>query len=378
MGEDADASQLDPQSLASLGCLVSLRKLNLTVGDVPTLLPYLTGLSELSDLDLTSHYTMTTDLSIAAPEFSHLCGLHHLTSLSWWGSDDCSGDRGMSFHPSTLPAICSCTQLVRLYLCNHVVKSEADIMLLASMPLLKHLMVRKLQPKLHIVVPGCSWERLNIRDFLFRDLARLPLSGIKLLISSEGGRSPRCLGTWELGSGRVPDAVAAAADDVHAAALVLDRAYDARGLKELALKWSEVPPYPAAAVIAGISPLGKHLTTLNLLNWCVDPKLLQQLAEAVPLLQRMALVGCSLSSETCWPAFLPLTSLSKVEFLGTLVTSDKFADFAASVERNMTIRIDKESMQEAEFIDCERALESEKRKALGLGREFGIVKFVRI
>ena len=247
-------------------------------------------------------------------------------------------------------------------------------MLLASMPLLKHLMVRKLQPKQHIVVPGCSWERLNIRDFLFRDLARLPLSGIKLLISSEGGRSPRCLGTWELGSGRVPDAVAAAADDVHAAALILDRSYDARGLKELALKWSEVPSCTAAAVIAGLAALGKHLTTLSLLNWHVDPKLLQQLAEAVPLLQRMALVGCNLSSETRWPAFLPLLpTLCKLEFLGTLVTCEKFADFAASVLRNMTIRIDKESMQEAEFIDCKRALESEKRKALGPEQKCWIV-----
>ena len=140
-----------------------------------------------------------------------------------------------------------------------------------------------------------------------------------------------------------------------------------------------MPAYPAAAIIAGISPLREHLTSLSLLNWHVDPQLLQQLAEAVPLLQRMALVGCNLSSETRWPAFLPLLpTLCKVEFLGTLVTCEKFADFAASVERNMTIRIDKESMQEAEFVECERALESEKRQALGLGREFGIVKFVRI
>ena len=96
------------------------------------------------------------------------------------------------------------------------------------------------------------------------------------------------------------------------------------------------------------------------------------------MLQHIALVGCN-SFKTCWPDFLPLTSLCKLEFLGTLViTCEKFAYFAAPVGTSMTIRIDSESMQEAEFHDCEMALE-EARQALGLlERDCGIVKCIRI
>ena len=371
-GDDVDTSELDPRGLASLACLVGLRKLTLTIGDVPTLLPYLTSLSELSDLDLTSHYTTMTGLSIAVPEFSHLGNLHHLTYLKWW-ANDCSGG-SMSFPPGTLPAICSCTQLAQLEFHNHVVSSTADIMALASMPLLKRLAVRQLQPEQHIVVPGCSWERLELRYFQFQDLARLPLAGIKTLQPTTWASSR--LGTWELGSGDSPDAVAAATADVHTAALVLDHAFEATYMKELALKWSEVPSCPAAAVIAGISPLRKHLTALSLLNWHVDPQLLRQLAVAGPLLQCLVLVGCYISSDA-WPAFSSLTSLCKLEFRSTLISTENVAYFAASAGCNVTIRIDKESMQETEFHDCQRALE-EKRQALGLGWDCGIVTCVRI
>ena len=372
MGEDADTSELDPQSLASLGCLFSLRRLTLTVGDVPTLLPYLTSLSELSDLDLTSHYTTMTGLSIAVPEFSHLGNLHHLTYLSWWGND-CSGG-GMSFHQSTLPAICLCTQLTQLDLHNHIVMSTADIMALASMPLLKRLAVRQLRPEQHIVVPDCIWESLELRDFQFQDLARLPLAGIKMLRSKTWASSR--LGTWGLGSCHSPDAVAAAAADVHAAALVLDHAFEAMYMTELSLKWFEVPSCPATAVIAGISPLRKHLTTLRLLNWRIDPQLVQQLAEVVPLLQHLVLVGCNISSDA-WPAFSLLTSLCKLEFLSTLVSTQNVTYFAASAGSNVTISVDEASMQDTEFHDCERALE-EARQALGLGWDCGIVSCVRI
>ena len=70
-----------------------------------------------------------------------------------------------------------------------------------------------------------------------------------------------------------PDAVEAAAADVHDAALVLERAYDARYLMELCIAWFEVPSFPAAAVITGLAPLGKHLTLLSLLNWRIEPQL---------------------------------------------------------------------------------------------------------
>ena len=370
---DSSGVFLDPQGLASLGCLVDLRKLTLTVADIPTLLPYLTSLSELSDLDLTSHYTTTTGLSIAVPEFFHLGNLHHLTYLSWWS--DCGlSDDGMSFHPSTLPAICSCTQLLRLDFSNHDVKSTADITLLASMPLLKRLAVLRLQPEQRIVAPGCSWEILKIQQFRFQDLARLPLAALKELTSWHIDSS---LVAWELGSGCHPEAVEAAAADVHAAALVLDRAFDARHLTDLYITWSEVPSCPTAAVVAGLAPLSKHLTLLSLLNWRIDPQLVQQLAEAVPLLQRMELEGCKISSEA-WPVFLPLTSLRELEFHSTLVSSENVAYFAASVQGSMTISIDKASMCGARFFDCKRALE-EKRQALGIiERECGIVDFVRI
>ena len=375
--DNADASELDAQGLASLACLVGLRELTLVVKDVNTMLPYLTSLSELSVLHLASHYTTRTGRPVAVLEFSHLCTLRHLSFISWWSSDcscDDDGMYGMSFHPSTLPALCSCTQLVRLDLNNHVVKSTADIMALASMPLLIRLAVRRLQPEQRIVAPGCSWESLKIREFRYQDLARLPLAGVKELTSWHIDSSLRA---WELGSGRDTDAVEAAADDVHAAALVLDCAYDARHLTELRITWSEVPSCPTAAVVAGLAPLSKHLTLLSLLNWRIDPQLVQQLAEAVPLLQRMELEGCKISSEA-WPVYLPLTSLRELEFQSTLVSSENVAYFAASVLGSMTISIDKASMRGAQFRDCKRALE-EKRQALGLiERECGIVDFVRI
>ena len=227
VGSDADASELDPQGLASLACLVGLRRLRLPVGDVSTLLPFLASLSELSQLELVSHSKETTGLSVAVPEFSYLSGLHHLTCLTWWSSDCSDGGDGMLLHPSTLPAICSCSQLLRLGLHNHVMNSTADIMLLASMPLLKRLDVKMLRPGKHIVAPSCSWESLELRAFQFQDLARLPLAGIKKITAK--WISP-CLGAWELGSGLDPGAVAVAAADVHAASLVLNRAYDARYL----------------------------------------------------------------------------------------------------------------------------------------------------
>ena len=67
-----------------------------------------------------------------------------------------------------------------------------------------------------------------------------------------------------------------------------------------------------------------------------------------------------------------------MEFRSTPISTKNVIYFAASVGRSMTISIDNASMQEAEFHDCERALEA-TRKALGLlERNCGIVKCVRI
>ena len=151
----------------------------------------------LSDLKLRTRCSLSSASPSGLPEFAQLGNLQHLTNLSW-----SHYDVGVEQHPpfpalhsSTVSSICSLSQLVVLELEHQIISGSANIQLLASMPNLKQLSVRELQPEASMSHVRYNWDELKLEFFNPNFLARLPLDGIKKVV----GQADLGYTLWEQG-----------------------------------------------------------------------------------------------------------------------------------------------------------------------------------
>ena len=259
------------------------RKLN-------ALLPAVAQLQNLRHLHITDPKAMQDGLArpvtLDLGAVSCLLSLAHLTSLAWAApgsgfnfSQWCAGSVAFA-------ATCALTQLVQLDLASYVITDDSHIVLLASMPSLKRLLVKGLVPSKPVMVIRCVWEYVWFESASHTDLTRLPLAEVQRIdfTPNDGGLSCVC---FEVGPNDVPDA-----GDLNTAASVLARACTDDLV--LWLTWKDEDEGCAyveesSCILGALAPLRGILVRLSLLKLAMDARTLAGLSSVFPRMKSLAL-----------------------------------------------------------------------------------------
>ena len=299
---DSDFDLVEPE-VAALVALTGLEKLHIHYcysscrqGDsdgakkLNALLPAVTRLRNLQHLHLTDRERRAgvpvSGEVVDVGAVSCLLSLPHLTSLAW-ATPDWASSR-WSAGSVAFEATCSLTQLVQLDLASYVISDDSHIVLLASMPSLKRLLVNRLAPTTPLIVSRCAWEYVWFHSASHTDLARLPLAEVQRIdCTPKDGALSRV--SFEFGG---PDDGPDAEEVLITAAQVLART--CIDDLDLRLTWKdEEDGYAHAAssscILEALAPLRRIVVRLALTNFAVRVSTLAGLSDVFPRMQALDL-----------------------------------------------------------------------------------------
>ena len=144
--------------------------------------------------------------------------------------------------------------------------------------------------------------------------------------------------------------------------------------EELSIGWVIHIPDAAtttAGIISALAPLS-GLVSLELSHWPVTERALDELAEALPNVCKLALKSCSISSGA-WDRMLSLTSVTDLtitwkSFMGDTVPLAQIIAFTSAISRPMALHFNGGSVSKADRAGWEASKETlgEQRRDLGL------------
>lgn len=305
------------------------------------------AMSDLIGLKNISELTIASDEQEGAPQYAILQGLEHMTRLCI----HCLGVKNQAAHINMLSISC-CTQIVRLELEDYCLSSANSIKLLVSMPKLRYLGVRQLEPEADVFLQKpCTLTELFIHQMpTSEQLLRLPLASVTEIKTAEF--------KWRLGVGATPAAVGAAAQQIQQATNMLgprlvsntyDPVWDKHHVSPF-LIWEEIPLAPAASVIAALNPMASKLRELRLQKWLVDEELVHAMVVAGPNLELLKVDRCNVTSKA-WAALVSLVHLKTIEMLSEVKVSDLIA-YAVAAAKPAAIKICETRISHIELESC--------------------------
>ena len=133
---------------------------------------------------------------------------------------------------------------------------------------------------------------------------------------------------------------------------------------ELSIGWGVYIPdsISTVGVISALAPMS-NLTSLQLLDWPVTERTLDELALALPNVSKLAFKFCSINS-SAWLRMLSLASVTHLSLIRTPVTLKQVVAFTSVVLRPVTL-LCANSTNQAGWDDCQGAL-MEQRRLTGL------------